>query len=167
MNKAGVSRTCLFLVLTAICLVPFPLAAQTARKIPDLVKITADLPDFVMRTPVKNDTLYAYGAAIGSDLDQSLAIAETHANQDLVRMMVEGIPTVADYIKKIKGGVWDASFIQILLLADQHIMDALTYTGVTAIERREQTPDGAVWYLVSLKKADAIKIITNTDRLLR
>ena len=46
-------------------------------------------------------------------------------------------------------------------------MDALTCTDVVAVEKRVQTPDGAVWYLVSLKKQDALRIMTNVDRLLR
>ncbi|MDR1418942.1 MAG: hypothetical protein LBI86_01060 [Treponema sp.] len=134
---------------------------------PELVKVSTDIPDFVMGLPSRADTIYGYGAAIASNLDESLELAESHAKRDLSGRMVEGIPSVSEYIEKIAGGVWDPYFIQILLLADRHIMDALLYTGVTVVEKRVQTPDGAVWCLLSLKKKDALAIITNVDRLLR
>ncbi|MDR1287603.1 MAG: hypothetical protein LBK08_08355 [Treponema sp.] len=134
---------------------------------PELVKISTDIPDFVTGLPSRADTIYGYGAAIAPDLDESLELAETHAKRDLSGRIVEGIPSVSAYITKISGGAWDPLFIQILLLADRHIMDALIYTGVTVVEKRVQTPDGAVWCLLSLKKKDALAIITNVDRLLR
>jgi hypothetical protein len=154
-----------FAVVIACFLSPF-LPADAAR-VPDIVKISTDIPDFVSRLPVRNDMLYGYGAAIGANLDESIEVAENHARMDLAGRMVEGIPAISEYVRKISGGTWDPSFIQILLLADRHLMDALTYTGVTVVESRVQTPDGAVWYLISVKKRDAINIITTIDRLLR
>jgi hypothetical protein len=162
---SAVLRAALYAALALSLPSPF-LSAQTPA-IPELVKIKEDIPDFVVSLPSRNDTLYGYGAAIGADSDESAAIAENHARKDLAGRMIEGIPSVSDYIGKISKGAWDPAFVHILLLADRHLMDALTYTSVTAVEKRVQTPNGAVWYLVSVKKRDALAIITNVERLLQ
>jgi hypothetical protein len=142
-------------------------AGSQANNIPGLVKETRDIPDFVNRLPARTDTLYGVGVALGGDEEQTMAIAENHARKDLVRKIIETVPAVSDYIEKAAKGSWDPYLIQIVELADQHLMDALTYTGITTVEQRVQTPDKAIWYLISIKKTDAVKIITTTDSILR
>jgi hypothetical protein len=149
------------------CALPCLLPAQTPDNLPEIVRVTTELPDFVIVLPSRSDTLYGYGAALGATVDESAEVAGNHARKDLAGKMVEGIPAVSEYIRQVSGGRWDSGFVQFLLLANRHLMDALTYTGVTTVERRVQTPDGVVWYLMSLKKQDAIRIIDNVDRLLR
>ncbi|MDR0601021.1 MAG: hypothetical protein LBG42_01435, partial [Treponema sp.] len=80
------------LAAAVFCFLSPLVSAQSSRAAPELVRVSADIPDFVSGLPSRADTLYGYGAAIAPDLDESLALAETHAKRDLAGRMVEGIP---------------------------------------------------------------------------
>jgi hypothetical protein len=153
------------LVLGAFFLCAQALAAQA----PNLIKTSSQLPDFMTSPPQRAETIFGIGDAKYTSVPLSQLVAESRARRSVIdQLIIES----SDLVDVIAGLARDAGseeiteIVNLSLLAYSAMLDEFTLNNAIAIERRVQTVDGTIWYLVSISRVNAQKCISNVKAAL-
>ncbi|MDR2159725.1 MAG: LPP20 family lipoprotein [Treponema sp.] len=114
-----------------------------------------NLPDFVLNPPVQEDAIFGIGSAKLSNLNQSMSMAEARARQSLAFQLNANVKAmITDYARD--AGTADSTTA--LQLSEQigRQLTQTTLAGAMPV-KREQTPDGTWWVLVSYSKSAVTK----------
>ena len=142
----------LFLGLTFAALMTSCASFPQAASVPD-----PNVPDFVLNPPVQEDAIFGIGSARLSSINQALIIAEERARQSLAFQLQANVQAMLiDYTRAAKMERTPTSLEFAETIGRQ--VSTITLSGALPV-RRQRTPDGTFWVLVSYRKADAAKIL--------
>jgi hypothetical protein len=113
-----------------------------------------NVPEFVLNPPVTEDAILGIGSAKLSGANISVAAAEDRALQSLALTLQAHVQAmIVDYARNA-GNEGNMASLELIESVGRQLADApLTVT----VLKREQTPDGAFWVLLSCEKADAAR----------
>jgi hypothetical protein len=117
--------------------------------------LNPNLPDFVMNPIQQEDVLYGIGSAKLSTLNQSMTIAEARARQSLAFQLSTNVQAMITDYARDAGTVNNTASLQLAEQVGRQLTQT-TLTGAIPV-KREQTPDGTFWVLVSLNKDEAAR----------
>ena len=142
----------LFLSLTFVALMTGCASFPKSTPVPD-----PNIPDFVLNPPVQEDAIFGIGSARLSSINQALIIAEERARQSLAFQLQANVQAmIVDYTRAAKIERTPTSLEFAETIGRQ--VSTITLSGALPV-RRQRTPDGTFWVLVSYRKADAAKIL--------
>jgi hypothetical protein len=142
----------LFLSLTFVALMTGCASFPKSTSVPD-----PNIPDFVLNPPVQEDAIFGIGSARLSSINQALIIAEERARQSLAFQLQANVQAmIVDYTRAAKIERTPTSLEFAETIGRQ--VSTITLSGALPV-RRQRTPDGTFWVLVSYRKADAAKIL--------
>jgi hypothetical protein len=114
-----------------------------------------NIPEFVLNPPTAEDAIFGTGSAKLSNTNLSITAADARARQSLAFTLQAHVQAmVVDYARNA-GNEGNMASLELVETVGRQLADA-TLTGATVV-KREQTPDGTFWVLMSLKKADAAR----------
>jgi hypothetical protein len=114
-----------------------------------------NVPEFVLNPPTAEDAIFGTGSAKLSSTNLSIAAAEARARQSLAFTLQSHVQAmIVDYARDA-GNEGNKASLELVETVGRQLTDA-TLTGATVV-KREQTPDGAFWVLMSYKKSDAAR----------
>jgi hypothetical protein len=145
-------REPVFLILAFVVLMTGCASSPKAALVPD-----PNVPDFVLNPPMQEDTIFGIGSAKLSSVNQALITAEERARQSLAFQLNANVQAmIVDYIRaaKTEHAPTSLEFAETIGRQVSH----MTLSGAIPV-RRQKTPDGTFWVLVSYSKADATKIL--------
>jgi hypothetical protein len=114
-----------------------------------------NLPDFVLKPPSTEDAIYGVGSSTNSNTQRALEQAKTRARTDVsLKLNAQVKAMITDYTRS--AGT-DENTVNINFY--ESISQQLTNSTLTGVEdvATESTPDGVLWVLVRMSKADAAK----------
>jgi hypothetical protein len=150
--KAMKKKKPVFLSLAFAALMTGCTSAPKAASVP-----APNVPDFVLNPPVQEDAIFGIGSAKLSSVNQALIIAEERARQSLAFQLNANVQAmIIDYTQaaQTERAPTSREFAETVGRQVSHI----TLNGAVPV-RRQRTPDGTFWVLVSYRKADAAKIL--------
>ena len=119
-----------------------------------------NLPDFVLNPPVQEDAIFRIGSAKLSSLNQSMTMAEARARQSLAFQLSANVQAMITDYARDAGTTNNTTALQ---LSEQVGRQLTQTTLVGAVPtKREQTPDGTFWVLISYSKSAAAKAASDT-----
>jgi hypothetical protein len=153
------------LLLGAFFLCGQALAAQS----PNLVRTASELPDFMTSPPLRADTFFGIGSAKYTSIPMAQLVAENQARRAIIEQLVIESSDLVDVIAALArdaGSEEITETVNLSLLAYNTMLDEFILNNAISIERRVQTVDGTIWYLVSISRANAQKCIANVKATL-
>jgi hypothetical protein len=114
-----------------------------------------NIPEFVLNPPAEEDVIFGIGSAKLSSTNLSIAAADARARQSLAFTLQAHVQAmIVDYARDA-GNQGNMASLELVETVGRQLTDE-TLTGA-AVVKREQTPDGAFWVLMSCKKSDAAR----------
>jgi hypothetical protein len=147
MRKCVLVLFTLLLALTVVGCSSTPAAKSGAAN--------TNLPDFVLNPPVQEDAIFGIGSAKLSSLNQSMTMAEARARQSLAFQLSANVQAMITDYARDAGTVNNTTALQLSEQVGRQLTQT-TLVGAVPV-KREQTPDGTFWVLVSYSKSDAAK----------
>jgi transcription initiation factor IIE alpha subunit len=96
-------------------------------------------------------------------------VAENRARRSVIEQLIIESSDMVDVIAVLArdaGSEEITETVNLSLFAYSAMLDEFILNNAIAIERRVQTVDGTIWYLVSISRANAQKIIANVKAAL-
>jgi hypothetical protein len=119
-----------------------------------------NLPDFVLNPPAQEDAIFGVGSAKLSSLNQSMTMAEARARQSLAFQLSANVQAMITDYARDAGTTNNTTALQLSEQVGRQLTQT-TLVGALPV-KREQTPDGTFWVLVSYSKSDAAKAASDT-----
>jgi DNA repair protein RadC len=155
------------LILAVFFISAQSLAAQSP--VPNLIKTASTLPDFMTSPPQRADTIFGIGDAKYTSIPLSQLVAESRARRSIIEQLVIESSDLVDVIIALARDAESEEITEIVNLSLQAysaMLDEFILNNAIAIERRVQTTDGTIWYLVSISRANTRKIIADVKATL-
>ncbi|MDR2633888.1 MAG: LPP20 family lipoprotein [Treponema sp.] len=136
----------------------FAVLVSACTSVPKAASVPNPLiPDFVSKPPVQEDSIFGIGSAKLSSINQALLLAEERARQSLAFQLHANVQAmITDYTRSAKREHAPASLEFAEAIGRQ--VSRMTLKGAVPV-RRQKTPDGTFWVLISYSKADAAKTL--------
>jgi hypothetical protein len=113
-------------------------------------------PDFVLNPPLRDDAIVGIGRASNQNEQLSLQMADSRARQDIAFQLSAQVQAmITDYAREA-GTIAETTALQLSETVGRQLTNT-TLSG-TRPEKREKTPDGTWWVMVTYPKAEATKI---------
>jgi hypothetical protein len=139
---------------------PAPAATPVPAAAPASVPATSvapardpNYPDFFFNPPQTEDAIYGIGSAKLADSSMSRTTADSRARQDLAFQLKTAVQSmITDYAREA-GTADNPTTLQLAEVVGRQLTEAELRN--VSIQERWVAPDGTIWTLVVLKKADA------------
>ena len=116
----------------------------------------SNTPDFVLNPPIRDDAIIGIGRAGNQNEQLSLQMADSRARQDIAFQLSAQVQAmITDYAREA-GTIAEATALQLSETVGRQLTNT-TLNGARP-EKREKTPDGTWWVMVTYPKAEAAKI---------
>ncbi|GHU91273.1 hypothetical protein FACS189476_11890 [Spirochaetia bacterium] len=116
---------------------------------------SSNIPDFVLNPPIRDDVMIGIGRAGNQNEQLSLQMADSRARQDIAFQLSAQVQAmITDYAREA-GTIAEATALQLSETVGRQLTNT-TLNGARP-EKREKTPDGTWWVMVTYPKAEAAK----------
>jgi hypothetical protein len=111
------------------------------------------MPEFALRPPQKEDTLYGVGSANYAEQQMSMEMADARARQSIAYQIETAAKAMVTDYGRAAGAVNSPASMRLAETIGSQIANA-KLRGVSVVER-QQMPDGTIWSLCMIKKSAA------------